>query len=240
MYEFKCMEFTPLENDLFSGGSFGNGTCDMAVNGYSAIPFLEEEKGLTFTWPCTQVGKLILVKAEREAPTMWFFLSAISWQVWIILVITAVLTGVIVWLLEIASEALNPDTRWMSNVMWDTLGRPVQMRDYRLASLAGNLLALMWSFSAFIIMAMYISNLSANLTTSQITSNIKSLSDLPGKKVATWTKFVDGLRKYNIMATGYPWESSEDEVKMIDAVKNGDVQALVMESPTLYVHGMLS
>jgi hypothetical protein len=36
----------------------------------------------------------------------------------------------------------------------DTLGRPVQMRDYRLSSSPANLIALFWSFLVFITMAM--------------------------------------------------------------------------------------
>jgi hypothetical protein len=34
--------------------------------------------------------------------------------------------------------------------MWDTCGRPVQMRDYRLSSHSANLVAFFWSFLAFI------------------------------------------------------------------------------------------
>lgn len=71
------------------------------------------------------------------------------------LIITSVVTGLITWLAEVGSEALNADTRWLSNVMWDTIGRPVQMRDYRLSSTAANIIAFVWSFLVFISMAMY-------------------------------------------------------------------------------------
>ena len=38
MYEFKCMDWVDMEEDLMQGGANGNGTCDMSVAGYSAIP----------------------------------------------------------------------------------------------------------------------------------------------------------------------------------------------------------
>ena len=167
---------------------------------------------------------------------MWFFLSAISAEVWIIVVVSALVTGLIVWLLEVGAEALNADTKWMSNVMWDTVGRPVGMRDYRLSSNAANLVAFMWSFLVFIIMAMYTANLTANLTTSAIGSSIDGLADLPGKVVGTWDAFVEPLKKYNVMSTPFPWDNTEDEAFMIEQLHQGFITALVMESPVLYVH----
>ena len=67
------------------------------------------------------------------------------------MIITSIIAGLIVWLFEVGMQSLNKDTRWMSNVMWDTVGRPVQMRDYRLSSFPANLLALTWSFTVYIL-----------------------------------------------------------------------------------------
>lgn len=74
-----------------------------------------------------------------------------STTVWCVMIATAVISGLLVWLLEVGMQSLNNDTKWMSNVMWDTVGRPVQMRDYRLSSFAANLLALAWSFAVYIL-----------------------------------------------------------------------------------------
>jgi len=43
IYDLKCMEWSEMEDDLMAGGTFGNGTCDMAVAGYSAIPVSQRQ-----------------------------------------------------------------------------------------------------------------------------------------------------------------------------------------------------
>ena len=43
---------------------------------------------------------------------MWDFLSFMTWEVWILLIGTAIVTGVAIWLAEIGSQAMNHDTRW--------------------------------------------------------------------------------------------------------------------------------
>ncbi len=173
----------------------------------------------------------------EKAPGIWYFFSAMSTQVWIILVITALLTGLIVWMYEIGMQALNHDTRWLSNVMWDTVGRPVEMRDYRLSSNAANILAFAWSFLVFILFALYTANLTANLTVTQLQNDIKGLSDLPGQVVGA-PDFVaeEYLPKYNIKAVPYVWETEADEVGMINSVTNGTLKALIMDANVLRVY----
>ena len=171
----------------------------------------------------------------EKTPSIWYFFSAMSTQVWIILVVTAVGTGLIVWMYEIGMQALNHDTRWLSNVMWDTLGRPVEMRDYRLSSNAANVLAFAWSFLVFILFALYTANLTANLTVTQLANDIKGLSDLPGQVVGApdWVA-EDNLPKYNIKAVPYEWDGTPESTSgMIDAVTNGTLKALIMDANVL-------
>jgi hypothetical protein len=173
----------------------------------------------------------------EAAPGIWYFFSAMSTQVWIILVVTAIGTGLIVWMYEIGMQALSHNTRSLSNVMWDTIGRPVEMREYRLASNAANVLAFAWSFLVFILFALYTANLTANLTVTQLQTDIKGLSDLPGEVVGAPTFFAeDYLPKYNIKAVPFAWETEEDEIAMITAVTNGTIKALVMDANVLRVY----
>jgi hypothetical protein len=170
----------------------------------------------------------------EKAPSIWYFFSAMSTQVWIILVITAIGTGLVVWMYEIGMQALNHDTRWLSNVMWDTLGRPVEMRDYRLSSNAANVLAFAWSFLVFILFALYTANLTANLTVTQLQNDIQGLSDLPGQVVGAPDFYAEEyLPKYNIKAVSFPWLTVEDELAMVDALTNGTLKALIMDANVL-------
>jgi hypothetical protein len=173
----------------------------------------------------------------EAAPGIWYFFSAMSTQVWIILVVTAIGTGLIVWMYEIGMQALSHNTRSLSNVMWDTIGRPVEMREYRLASNAANVLAFAWSFLVFILFALYTANLTANLTVTQLSNDsndIKGLSDLPGKVVGT-ADFIaeEYLPKYNIKAVPFPWGPVEDELTMINALTNGTLKALILDANVL-------
>jgi hypothetical protein len=147
-----------------------------------------------------------------------------------------VIVGLLVWLFEVGMRALNTDTHNMGNVMWDTLGRPVQMRDYRLASFPANLTAILWSFLVFILMVIYSANLTANLTVSQFKNDIRGLEDLPGKAVAAFEGHQEELKKYNIAAMGMPWNGKEDEIKMINTLKSGLVKALVFDSSLLEIY----
>lgn len=225
--DWKCLDFTEMMDRLFN-----NSGCDIAPSGLTPLPKREEE-GLRFSISTYRSGYSIMVTRIEEGFGPWYFFSAMSTKVWLILCLTAVVAGFIVWMFEVGMQALNNDTKWMSNVMWDTVGRPVQMRDYRLSSLPANILALTWSFSVFILMAMYTANLTANLTLSQIKNDIRGLADLPGKAVGSWEGYADDLKRYNLAIYPLPWENVQDEVKMIETLKSGLIRALVMPEQTL-------
>ena len=150
MVEMKCLEWDEMMNDLYSD----NGDCDIAPAGMQ--PRADRiEKGLRFSVSSLRTGFSIMVARSEEAPGIWYIFSAMSPAVWAAMVITGAVIGVIVWLFEVGMRALNHDTRYMAQVWWDTVGRPVQMRDYRLSSFPANLTALLWSFLVFILMVLY-------------------------------------------------------------------------------------
>ena len=216
MMEWKCMGWDDMMEDLFNGT-----TCDLAPTGMT--PSVErQDQGLRFSTTSLRSGFSIMVSRVEQPPGPWYFLSAMSGEVWAIMIITGFGAGLIVWLFEVGVQALNNDTKWMSNVIWDTIGRPVQMRDYRLSSMPANTLAITWSFAVYILMAMYTANLTANLTLSQIKNDIHGLRDLPGKAVGSWSDYAADMRKYNLAITGFPWDNADDELKMIDALKSGE------------------
>lgn len=89
MIDWKCMGWDEMMTDIVANqGTFGNGTCDMAVAGFAAVPVSSfkrmlnviftgclytvirksvdllqkpDRKGLEFTWPSTRVGKRLMV-----------------------------------------------------------------------------------------------------------------------------------------------------------------------------------
>ena len=102
--------------------------------------------------------------------------------------------GFVVWLMEVGSKSLTMDTRDFSVVVWDTFGRPVQMRDYRLASVAGNTVGWVWSFLAFIVMCLYNAALTANMTIEQLSALPRRMSDLATLRVGSWVDYNESVR----------------------------------------------
>lgn len=230
MLDWRCyMDKQKFFDDLYDS------KCDIAPAGMAPFPD-RMKKGLRFSVPSIQAGFSIMVTKDVRDPGMWYFFSAMTWEVWMLMIVTGIAVGIIVWLFEVGMRALNTDTHNMSNVMWDTLGRPVQMRDYRLASFPANLTAILWSFLVYILMLIYGANLTANLTISQFKNDIRGLKDLPGKAVASFVGHQEELKKYNIASMGMPWDDEEDEKAMIATLKSGLVRALVFDSSLLKIY----
>ena len=147
MIQFECLSW----GDMMLG--LENGTCDIAPSGMA--PLTERmERGLKFSDHTLQSGIAVMVLADDSSTrNIWYFFSAMSWEVWVAILLTGFVAGVIVWLMEVGSKTLNRETRYLNNVLWDSVGRPVQMRDYRISSVAGNTVAWVWSFTAFIVMS---------------------------------------------------------------------------------------
>ena len=227
MVKFECLGWGDMLDRL------ENGTCDIAPSGMA--PLTERmELGLKFSDHTLQSGIAVMVLADDESPrSIWYFFSAMSWEVWVALLATAFLAGGIVWLMEVGSKALNRETRHLNNVMWDTVGRPVQMRDYRVSSIAGNTVAWVWSFTAFIVMALFQATLTTNLTIQSINTKLTSFDDLQGRTVGTWSEYVDYLRPFGAKTVPYSWDSPEDERKMVDALVSGEISALVLDETAL-------
>lgn len=228
MIEWRCLEWDEMMNLLVNTTE-----CDLAPAGMG--PWQDRiDMGLRFSIATLQSGFSIMVRRSESDPGMWYFFSAMSTEVWLIMIFTGIATGVIVWLFEVGMKALNHETKWMGNVMWDTIGRPVQMRDYRLASIAANITGLVWSFVVFILMALYSANLTANLTVSQLNNSIRDVKDLPGRAVASWSGYEDDLRdKYKVQIIPYPWGDVADERKMAEDLVNGLVSAVVLDDSAL-------
>jgi len=227
MIKFECLGWGDMMDRL------ENGTCDIAPSGMA--PLTERmELGLKFSDHTLQSGIAVMVRAEDEnTRTIWYFFSAMSWEVWVALLATAFVAGGIVWLMEVGSKALNKETRYLKNVMWDTVGRPVQMRDYRVASIAGNMVAWVWSFTAFIVMALFQASLTTNMTIQSINGKLTSFDDLQGRTVGTWGEYADYLRPFGAKLVSYPWDGPDDEQIMMDALVSGEISALVLDETAL-------
>jgi hypothetical protein len=185
MIEFRCMDWYSMMDGLED--SIG-GVCDVAPAGLSPeIPYMQ--LGGQYSDPTLFAGYAVLMGTQQSSSrNIWYFFSAMSWEVWVALIVSAFVTGLVVWVIELGSQTLTSDNRYLGSVVWDTVGRPVQMRNFRyvfarspardrfrsknadlfanrcrMNSLAGNLVAWVWSFTAFIVMSLYKASLTVRL-----------------------------------------------------------------------------
>jgi ABC-type amino acid transport substrate-binding protein len=120
-----------------------------------------------------------------------------------------------------------------ADYMWDAVMRPTQVRDQRPLSFASNFIVLAFAFMMLVIVTVYTANTTANITATRLQSTIRGVQDLPGKVVGTWTDFVPDLAKLGVTALGLPWETVEDEAAMLELLRNGTIQALVLDDTFL-------
>lgn len=228
MIEWRCLDWDEMMNLLVNTTE-----CDIAPAGMG--PWQERiDMGLRFSVSTLQSGLSIMVKSSQSDPGKWYFFSAMEASVWIAMVCSGILVGLVVWMFEVGMKALDNDTKYLRNPMWDSVGRPVQMRDYRLSSTAANVVGLTWSFTVYILMALYTANLTANLTVTQINNNIQGVSDLPGRAVASWEGYADDIKQqYGVNVVPYAWDGASDEEKMVNDLVKGLVVAVVLDDSAL-------
>lgn len=73
----------------------------------------------------------------------------------------------------------------------------------------------------------------ANMTIEQLNSLPQRIDDLSALRVGTWEPYAEWLLEYGIVAVPFEWESTEDERIMMDALVGGEIDALVIDEPSL-------
>ena len=87
---WKCMAWTHMLNELQN-----NTVCDIAAAG---IPVTTEslKMGLQFSVPTFTNGLAIAVSSSYQEASMWAFTAAFSWGVWVAIIGTSMLVGLVV------------------------------------------------------------------------------------------------------------------------------------------------
>ena len=187
-YEFKEMTLEMILNNL------ADGSVDAAVGAFTVTA--ERARVFDFTHPFYISGLGIAVQYTQRKE--WFntiasffsykFLSVIA-----VLMLVLLLAGVIVWFFENKS---NPDqfgggwlrgigsSFWWSAVTMTTVG----YGDKAPKTFWGRFFAIIWMFTAVIVISGFTAAITTAFTVSQLESKIKGLNDLPNVRVATSPK----------------------------------------------------
>jgi ABC-type amino acid transport substrate-binding protein len=152
-----------------------------------------------------------------------------------ILAFGTVAVGVIMWMLE---RGRNPQQfggtwkqgigagMWWSAVTMTTVG----YGDKTPTTLAGRLIALIWMFTAIIIISVFTATVTATLTVSQLETTVKGPNDLPNVRVGTVTGSTSEryLKDHHLRYT--PYKNVLDGMR---SVANDTIDAMVYDAPML-------
>lgn len=238
---WKCMAWTHMLNELQN-----NTVCDIAAAG---IPVTTEslKMGLQFSVPTFTNGLAIAVSSSYQEASMWAFTAAFSWGVWVAIIGTSMLVGLVVFGIDAIEMGVRKNKeentievgegsmkKPFSSYIWESMVRPTQARDQEALSVAANVVIFFFAFQCLVLVTIYTANTTANITATRLKTQINGLEDLPGKRVGTWEDYTTELTRYGIVASAYPWDTTEDEDAMFNAIEGGVIQALVLDASLLY------
>ena len=197
-------------------------------------------KDFDFSQPIMSGGPQIMVPAsasEPSSPGLMDFLKLLFSKnvlVWLLAaVVITLIPAHIVWLIErrhaesMVSKSYYPGI--LQAFRWGLGSIAAASDDSPRHSLA-RIFAVLWGFVSIIFIAYYTATLSANFTVNKIGSQIKSVSDLVGKKVCTVAKTTSSaaLDRYGVTYDGVA--SVDDCYK---GIQDGKYDAVVYDAPVL-------
>ena len=198
----------------------------------------DRERDFDFTHPYHTSGLGIAVVPTQRAGWLNVVQQFFSWtllKVVLILVTALLVVGLVVWAVE---RRRNPEHfgggmlrgigsgLWWSAVTMTTVG----YGDKAPVSWAGRLAAIVWMFTAIVLISIFTASVTASLTVGHLESKVQGPDDLPGVRVAT----VEGstsaayLRERHISCAEY-----DDIPGALEALAAGEVDAVVYDAPVL-------
>ncbi|XP_068246312.1 glutamate receptor U1-like [Palaemon carinicauda] len=182
-----------MPNGSFNGmvGMVQRKVVDLALASIT-ITFIRE-RVIDFTHPFFEEPTAILIPPPKEQDNFLAFLNPFSWQVWLLILLSAVVAGCAMWLLSISNYLLIPQPHERKNKMpyyyyiWGCTFL-LTSQSIRL-KLEGPAMILngFWLFMCVIFIYTYTGNLIAFLTVPQMSNVIKSLEELANQKEILWT-----------------------------------------------------
>jgi polar amino acid transport system substrate-binding protein len=210
-----------------------------AYAGIAAISITSErDKVFDFSQPMYDSGLQILVRAQQGgsgAPSFWSVLfSRDMGQLALIVLALILVPAHIVWLVERnQSDGIIENKNYFPGIwkaLWWSAGTLGAQADEMPKSAFGRFIALLWMFAGIAFVAYFTATITAQMTVSQLSGDIRGPQDLPGKRIATISGSTSAnyLRELNLTPSKY-----SDIGECYKALESGGVQAVVFDAPVL-------
>lgn len=214
-----------------------DGTVDAAIAAITITPEREQRVDFSHAYHVTGLG--IATAATGQGGVHWWLVlrSLVSPEFLGVVASLSLLLLVIGFLIWLAERRHNPDFGgtllqglgngfWFSAVTMTTVG----YGDKSPKTMTGRLVALVWMFSALILIASFTAQLTSSLTLSAFSGPISGPQDLPGVRVGvmagTTAESYATARK--LRTTTYPTLA-----EAVQAAADGEVDAVVHDRPVL-------
>jgi polar amino acid transport system substrate-binding protein len=198
----------------------------------------QREREVDFSQPIFDSGLQILARSQGTKNSIWRLLSMIFTPTLLhlfgIMLIIILIPGHVVWLVERKHQGgFLQDSNYFPGIFkafwWAAATLATQAEEMPKGPL-GRIAALFWMFISVVFIAYFTATVTTSLTVDQLQTNIKGISDLPGKQVATVAQSTSAkyLQQQNILAKTFPKIEEAYE-----ALNNNEVDAIVYDSPIL-------
>ena len=237
MLQWQCLsDYVDVINSLETG------SCDIGIAELAVATSLLE-RNITFSLPTFKTALSIVVIPDKKTSGFFSFLRPFDWVVWVMMILTAVVVGLLAWGFDWYELKYGPsaehapaylvsmyDEGAKVNYVGNALAVPLAAAYMTFFTTAAFLIFLGWAFVALILVIYYGAMVTATMTVQHISSRIQTVQELKGHRVASWVGDVETLAEYGIDAVGMPWNTAQDELAMFNMLRSGTVDALVVDS----------
>lgn len=228
-FRYKSMELPELLAGLESN------KIDVSINPLTVTS--SRVRDFNFTQPFF-ITTLAIATQKRDTNAVWAFVknmfSPAFLKVVMLLFVVILVFGLLAWLFE---RKANPDEFepgwkglwsgiWWSAVTMTTVG----YGDKSPKSTGGRIVALIWMFTAIVIISGFTASIASSLTIEQLNTDISSPDELKEHKVIT----VKGSTSEKYLGRkGIKFTSYDDPVEALKLLADGEADAMIYDAPVL-------
>lgn len=209
---------------------------DVAIAAVSVTADRDEK--VDFSHPIFESGLQILVRDTSQksglSATLHSIFTPALFQLIGLMLLLILIPAHVVWFAERRhSTGMVEDRRYFPGIFhsaWWALSTLATQAEQMPKSPVGRVIAVIWMYTGIAFVAYFTATLTTQQTVAQLNGSIQSVSDLPGKVVATTAGSTSAayLRKRGVRVREVP--QIEQAYSLLD---NGDVDAVVFDSPVL-------